>query len=105
MISGTALNEGRSFLLITVGISSSPVSEDSDSASASLVGSSSGVVSVRRNEAQKRVASCAVVLWTNYTLHKRLLALFARRLTELCCSGKARKSKFLTIYDIYSQTH
>ena len=46
MISGTALKEGWSFLRSTVGISSSPVSEDSDSPSTSLVGSSSGVVSV-----------------------------------------------------------
>ena len=50
MISGTDLNEGRSFLFITVGISSSPVSEDSDSASASLGGSSSGVVSVKQDQ-------------------------------------------------------
>lgn len=50
MISGTDLKEGRSFLFITVGISSSPVSEDSDSASASLGGSSSGVVSVKQDQ-------------------------------------------------------
>lgn len=49
MISGTALNEGWSFLRSTVGISSSPVSEE-ESPSTSLVGSSSGVVSAQQNE-------------------------------------------------------
>ena len=50
MISGTALNEGWSFLRWIVGISSSPVSEESESPSASLGGSSSGVVSAEENE-------------------------------------------------------
>ena len=50
MISGTALNEGWSFLRSIVGNSSSPVSEESESPSASLVGSSSGVVSVQQKE-------------------------------------------------------
>lgn len=49
MISATALNEGWSFLRSTVGISSSPVSEE-ESPSTSLVGSSSGVVSAQQNE-------------------------------------------------------
>lgn len=50
MISGTALNEGWSFLRSMVGISSSPVSEESESPPASLGGSSSGVVSAEQNE-------------------------------------------------------
>lgn len=50
MISGTALNEGWSFLRSMVGISSSPVSEESESPPVSLGGSSSGVVSAEQNE-------------------------------------------------------
>lgn len=49
MISGTALNEGWSFLRSTFGISSSPVSEE-ESPSTSLLGSSSGVVSAQQSD-------------------------------------------------------